>query len=86
MVLILALQAFASDAPKKAAAPDKNAQVEAMKLVKEVDGAEWTAAKTDEVKQALAKKLLEKAKKNEKDKAARSAPQTGRGHRHSGRR
>ena len=47
VVLILALQAFASDAPKKASVPDKNAQVEAMKLVKEVYGAEWTAAKTD---------------------------------------
>ena len=41
--------------------PDAAAQAEAMKLVKEVYGDAYAHAKTNDQKQALAKKLLEKA-------------------------
>jgi hypothetical protein len=50
--------------------PDASAQAEAIKLVKEVYGKEWAAAKTADQKRALAKKLLEKAMESQKDHLA----------------
>ena len=52
----------------KVQAPDADVQAEATKLVKEVYGSEGTAAKTAAQKQALAKKLLQKARDSANDK------------------
>ncbi|MGD0900814.1 MAG: hypothetical protein ABR915_23530 [Thermoguttaceae bacterium] len=75
LVLILfvvgAKSAAAQDATKKMAVPDSNAQAEAMKVVKEVYGDEWSAANTFAEKQAVAKKLLEKADESKGDPAGR---------------
>ena len=51
--------------------PNDHAQAEAMKLIKEVYGEEWAAAKTLAEKQALAKKLLRKGTETEKDAVTR---------------
>ena len=51
--------AFADDA--KMPVPTAPAQQKALSLIREVYGPEWDAAKTNEQKQALAKKLLTKA-------------------------
>ena len=53
--------AIAQEAAKKSPVPAATAQAEATKLIKEVYGDEWAAAKTPAQKSALAKKLLEKA-------------------------
>ena len=57
--------------PSKFTVPDANALADAAKVIKEVYGDEWAAAKTTAQKQALAEKLLQKAKETEKDDAAR---------------
>jgi len=50
--------------------PDVSAQADATKLVKEVYSKEWAAAKTADQKQALAKKLLERAMESGNDRVA----------------
>ena len=57
------------DNAKKTAIPTTAAQAEATKLIKEVYGDEWVAAKTSTEKQALAKKLLGKANESKDDPA-----------------
>jgi hypothetical protein len=55
---------------EKSPAPDAVTQAEAMKLIKEVYGDEYTKAKTSAEKQALAKKLLGKANENKDNPAS----------------
>ena len=63
-----AVVATAPTEPALIAVPDASAQGEALKLVKEVYGKEASSARTVDEKQALAKKLLEKAIESEKDR------------------
>ena len=71
-ILVLSgLPLFAQEAPKKASVPDATALAEATKLVKEIYGDEWASAKTPAEKQALAKKLLQKAKETNDDQPGR---------------
>jgi hypothetical protein len=63
-------QALAHDAAKSPI-PAEAVQAEATKLVKEVYGDEWAAAKSSTEKQALAKKLLGKADETTDDPVAR---------------
>ena len=70
-VLAIVLPTFAEEAPKNAPVPDKNAQTEAMKLIREIYGDEYARAKSETEKQALAKKLLGKADETKDDLAAR---------------
>ena len=56
---------------KKFPIPDDAAQAEATKLIKEVYGDEWAAAKTAAQKQSLAEKLLQKAKETDNNQAGR---------------
>ena len=70
-VLLNVLPLFAQESSKKAVVPGADAQAEAAKLIKEVYGEEWVAAKTAALKQALAKTLLKKGKETEKDEAGR---------------
>ena len=51
--------------------PDASVQATIMKTVKEVYADEWAAAKTSAQKQALAKKIVQKATESEKDLATR---------------
>ena len=57
--------------PPKSPIPAEAAQAEATKLVKEVYGDEWAAAKSSTEKQALAKKLLGKADETTDDPVSR---------------
>ena len=59
------------DVSKKAHVPDEKAQAAAMKLVKEVYGDEYSKAKTEADKQALAKKLLRSADDTKDDPAGK---------------
>jgi hypothetical protein len=72
VVLILALARFAlgQQPAEKAPIPAAAAQAEAAKVIKEVYGDEWTAAKAATEKQALAKKLLGKASESKDDPAS----------------
>ena len=56
---------------KKSPVPDAGALAEATKLIKDIYGDDWKAAKTTAQKQALAKKLFQKAKETEPKDAAR---------------
>ena len=56
---------------KRSRVPAEAAQIEATKLIKEVYGDEWAAAKTTSDKHALAAKLLEKAKETNDDPVGR---------------
>ena len=71
-VLVLASAVFAQEGnvAKKSPIPADTAQQEATKLIKEVYGEEYAEAKTLAAKQALAKKLLDKANENKGDMAA----------------
>ena len=57
-------------APKKTPVPADAAQAEATKLIKEVYGDQWAAAKATTEKQALAEKLLGKANESKDDPAS----------------
>ncbi len=69
---VLAAVSFSSgqDATEKRPVPPDAAQAESTKLIKEVYGGEWAAAKTPAGKQALAKKLLGKASESKDDPAS----------------
>ena len=71
LVLLTVSMLLAQEPVKKAPVPDANAQAEATKLIKEVYGDQWAAAKTPAKKQALAKTLVQKGKETEKDEAGR---------------
>ena len=71
LVILATTLLFAQAQSKKAPVPDANAQAEATRLIKEVYGDEWSSAKTPAEKQALAKKLLQKAKETDNDQAGR---------------
>jgi hypothetical protein len=71
LVILTASTLLAQKPVKKAAVPDASAQAEASKLIKEVYGDQWAAAKTAAQKQALAKTLLQKGKDTKKDEAGR---------------
>ena len=66
-----AVPAAGSREPALLPVPDTAAQAEATKLIKEVYGNEWAAAKTETAKQSLAKKLLQKAHETDSDSTAR---------------
>ena len=66
-LLALASPALGEDAAKKTPVPNAAAQAEATKLIKEVYGDEWAAAKTCADKRALAQKLLGKASESKDD-------------------
>ena len=70
VAILFGLPSLGAEPPKKAAVPDAAAQADATKLIKEVFGPEITAAKTPAQKQALAKKLLQKAKESENDRSS----------------
>ena len=69
--LATVLSALAQDSAKKTPVPADAVQAEAMKLVKEVYGDEYSKAKTSTEKQELAKKLLGKAKETQDDPAGK---------------
>lgn len=60
-ILLAAAPLLAQETDHKLPVPDAAAQAESMKLVKEIYGREYAGAKKAEQKQALAKKLLQKA-------------------------
>ncbi len=68
LTLSAASMLFAADSRAKIPAPEAGVEAEASRLVKEVYAAEWAAAKTPAQKQALAKKLLQKARESASDK------------------
>ena len=68
-ILAFASSVSSQDAATKAPVPSAAAQAEAMKLIKEVYGDEYSKAKATAEKQALAKKLLAKANESKDDPA-----------------
>ncbi len=70
-ILLIAIPVFAQNTAEKLPAPGDKAQGEATKLIKEVYGDEWAAAKSSTEKQALAKKLLGKADETTDDPVGR---------------
>ena len=61
----------AQETSKKAAAPKADAQAQAAKLIKEIYGDENAAARTPAQKEALAKKILQKARESDNDESGR---------------
>jgi len=70
LIFLAAMPGLAQEPPKKAPVPTADAQAEATKLIKEVYGGDYAKAKTSIQKQALVKKLLEKANDSKDDPAS----------------
>ena len=62
---------WASGDAQKSPVPTANAEAESLKVIKEIYGDDYSAAKTTSAKQALAKKLLLRANETENDPTSR---------------